>query len=108
MNSIKLFCENNAPRPGTIGHTCRIILCDKYINWRASNFEIMQQISLLGFDIIDIRNGRTMTKGEFFRKHTDIAESLAQGAEMPQHFVITPRPPFTPYVVRNGKIKEKS
>lgn len=60
----------------------------------------------LGFDFIDIRNGRTLTKGEFFRKHTEVADALAQGAEMPEQFVITPRPPFTPYVVRNGKIKE--
>jgi hypothetical protein len=62
----------------------------------------------MGYDFTDKKTGRTLTKGEFYRKHTATAEATAfDEIELPARFELIPRAPFVPFVERHGKRSEK-
>jgi len=62
----------------------------------------------LGYNFRDKHTGRPLTKGEFYRLHTNIAEALATGEPLPDRFQLVERPPFVPFVEQHGKRKEKA
>lgn len=62
----------------------------------------------MGYDFTDKQTGRTLTKGEFYRSQTEIADKLAFGEiELPERFQLKARAPFLPIVERHGKKYEK-
>jgi len=61
---------------------------------------------LLGYDLRNLRTGKTYTKGQFYRRFAPIAEALALGDPLPNDWQMVERPPFVPFVERKGKIYE--
>ena len=63
--------------------------------------------SFLGYDIVDTKKNRTLSKGMFHNVFPEICEAVVNGAELPSRFLLIAREPFRPIVERNGKRIEK-
>jgi len=64
-------------------------------------------VKCLGYDIQIKATRRTLTKGEFYRSFTTIAESLTLGDPLPERFELIKRLPFVPFVSRDGVLKKE-